>query len=67
MKSPLNSAKPHGEGSPPIRYFNNAALALNELYEAAVVNDGALEELRHFADQLLESAGKWRRVKYLKK
>ncbi len=49
------------------RYFNDAAMGLNELFEAAKANRGAREELRHLADRLVKRSGDWRRMKYLKK
>jgi hypothetical protein len=45
------------------RYYNDALIALDELYEVAHGSAGALEELRSFADQLLTRAGDWRRLK----
>jgi transcriptional regulator with XRE-family HTH domain len=49
------------------RYYNDAVMALDELYGAAHSSPGALEELRSFAERLVTRAGDWRRIKNPKK
>ena len=49
------------------RYYNDAVMALDQLFLAAQDSPGALEELRSFAEQLVTRAGDWRRMKYPKK
>ena len=49
------------------RYYNDAVMALDELYGAAHGSPGALEELRSFAEQLVTRAGDWRRMRNPKK
>ena len=41
------------------RYYNDAVIALDQLFEAAIGGSGAAQEmLRSLADQLLDAAGK---------
>jgi len=45
------------------RYYNDAVMALDQLFAAAQDSPGALEELRSFAEQLVTRAGDWRRAR----
>jgi hypothetical protein len=49
------------------RYYNDAALALDLLYEAALVSPGALQELQAEAERLLQRGTQWRDMKYILK
>jgi len=52
-----------GESEPaPARYYNDAVMGLDLLFEAAQVSGGALEELHHFADDLVAHAGRWQKI-----
>jgi hypothetical protein len=50
-----------------MRYYNDAAIALNELYEVALDSEGAQEVLRRVADDLVKRAGDWRDAQCPKK
>ena len=49
------------------RYCNDAQIALDLLFEAAQVSTGALEDLHHFADELVAHAGRWQHVLALRR
>jgi hypothetical protein len=48
-------------------YYNDAVIALEVLYEAALESAGAREELHAEADRLLKRAVQWRDMKYASK
>lgn len=58
--SPSTSSPDPKDNSPAARrYYNDAVMALDDLYAAAVRSDGALDSLRDIADKLFTRAGKW--------
>ncbi len=46
--------------SDPVRYYNDAVIALNVLYEVAVVSEGARKDLHDLVERLLETACRWK-------
>ncbi len=42
-----------------IRYYNDAVIAVDELYEAALTSEGAREQLRAETVRLVERAAHW--------
>lgn len=58
VRNTTNPAPKDGEARPR-RYYNDAVIALDHLYEAAVGGSAAAQEmLRCLADRLLDAAGK---------
>jgi hypothetical protein len=62
LESPLNTPEPaaRDDAALTLEYLNDAVIALDVLYEAALESTGAREELRAEADRLIERAGNWR-------
>ena len=48
------------------RYYNDAVMGLDELFEAALTSDAARDELRAEADRLVKRGIEWRDLKYSK-
>jgi len=48
------------------RYYNIAVIALDDLYDSALISREAREELRHISDCLLKRAGDARRLREVK-
>jgi len=42
-----------------VRYYNDAVIALDELYEAALTSEGAREQLRAEAVRLVDRSVHW--------
>jgi hypothetical protein len=49
-----------------VRYYNDAVIALDLLYDVALASEGALEELRAEAERLIERGAHWLDLKYTK-
>jgi hypothetical protein len=47
-----------------IRYYNDAVMALDALFQAALSSAGAREELRAEAERLMKRGVQWRDAKY---
>lgn len=63
FRNTLNPA-PNADTPLVLQHYNEAVLALDILYEVALLSEGAREELRAEAGRLVERAGKWRDVKH---
>lgn len=56
--SPLDTTNPTPTGDEVLNWHNDAIIAVDELYEAAVSgSEAAREKLRSLADNLVEAAG----------
>jgi len=56
--SPLDTTSPTPTGDEVLNWHNDAIIAVDELYEAAISgSDAAREKLHSLADNLIEAAG----------